>query len=163
MFSVHTHHPSSMVHWSVLVHSAGLQSEDNHNQKQSWLCDIDQQNILLITFVDHLFAWYLKSCLNNEMRTIKRSVFFVFSKRKRVMSKFCIYFVCTFNYDANLECNVVILLCEIGACWVQVLLSPTKWAIRGRSKGNNSLTLARNFELIKHRRSRVTNAPYKIS
>jgi len=96
------------------------------------------------------------------MRTIKRSVFFVFSKRKRVMSKFCIYFVCTFNYDANLECNVV-LLCEIGACWVQVLLSPTKRAIRGKSKGNNSLTLAKNFELVKHRRSRVTNAPYKLS
>jgi hypothetical protein len=34
----------------------------NHNRKQSWLCgDIDQQNILLITIVDHPFAWYLKS------------------------------------------------------------------------------------------------------
>jgi hypothetical protein len=45
----------------VLVGAGSLwptKREDNHNRKQSWLCgDIDEQNILLITIVDHPFAW----------------------------------------------------------------------------------------------------------
>jgi hypothetical protein len=124
--SIHTIHPP-LVPWLVLVHS-GLQSERQQSQPKAKLVVWYWSTKCI---VDHLcwspICMVLKSLLKQWDENNQEVGLLCLLQKKRVMTKFLYLFVCTFNYNANLECKVFFLLVKLGAClWVQFFCPPTK-------------------------------------